>query len=77
MLHPNAPIEFPCYMIAGVALIFTYKNVYRKRTNFRGLNFRGDYFSWVESPTVITVANSSCVQVFVGLIFVGTLAHEN
>ena len=38
------------------------------------INFRGRTYS---PPYVITVANSSRVQIFVGLIFVGVAAHEN
>ena len=39
---------------------------------FEGINFCG----WAK-PIVITIANSTCVQIFVGLIFVGVAAHEN
>ena len=38
-------------------------------TIFRGLNFQRDNYCESEYPTVIAVANSSCVQIFVGLIF--------
>ena len=37
-----------------------------------GINFNGP-----EQPAVIAVANSSYVEIFVGLIFVGMLIHEN
>ena len=46
-------------------------------TIFRGLNFRGDKYSWVRvPPTVNTVANFSCVQIFVGVACPRKLAHK-
>ena len=40
-------------------------------TIFHKLNFHGDKLSWVRVAHLITVTNSSSVQIFVGLIFVG------
>ena len=73
--------SIPFQVLVTTVLTITY----HKCRNFRGHNilwvkFRGDKFSWVSLAHhnyVITVANSSCVQIFVGLVFVGVAAHEN
>ena len=60
-----------------------YQHIYCKHTNFHGHNIswikfsRGLIFVGLKQPTVIAVANSSYVQSFVGLIFVGMISHEN
>ena len=69
------------YDLYAPVFIYTFNNTVNVKifivTIFRLLKFREDKFPWVSWPTIITVANCSCVQIFVGLIFMGVAKHEN